>query len=168
MRDDTRVEESKFLSAPVVSFESGDLPWSYGENRLTALVRDPDSAFLYWEATDDGIAAARERLGPAGADGWCNLRVYDTSGRVFDGTNANDYFDVRVDRADREYFLMIRRPGSAMHVEIGIKTHEGYFQPVARSGRADFPRSGPSPDGSVSWMTVTSDDAPPCAAPCRS
>jgi hypothetical protein len=59
MPDDTRIEESKFQLGPIVSFESGDLPWSYGENRLTALVRDPDSAFLYWEVTDDGIAAAR-------------------------------------------------------------------------------------------------------------
>jgi len=168
MRDDTRAQESKFQLSPAVSFESGDLPWSYGENRLTAVVRDPDSAFLYWEATDEGIAAARNRLGPAGADGWCNLRVYDTTGRVFDGTNANDYFDVRVDRADREYFLMIRRPNSTMHVEIGIKTHEGYFQPIARSGLAQFPRNDPSPNTLLEWMTVTSDDEPPAAAPYQS
>jgi hypothetical protein len=168
MRDDTRVEESKFQLGPHVSFESGDLPWSYGENRLTALVRDPDSAFLYWEATDDGIAAARSRLGPAGANGWCNLRVYDTTGKVFDGTNANDYFDVRVDRTDREYFLMIRRPNSAMHVEIGIKTDEGYFQPIARSGAAIFPRNDPSPNTVLEWMTVTSDEDPPAAAPYQS
>jgi len=168
MRDDTRVEDSKFQLGPVVSFESGDLPWSYGENRMTAIVRDPESAFLYWEITDDGIASACSRLGPAGADGWCNLRVYDTSGHVFDGTNANDYFDVRVDRADREYFLMIRRPGSAMHVEIGIKTHEGYFQPIARSGQALFPRSDPSPNTHLEWMTVTSDEDHPAAAPYRS
>src|SRR5580658_415043 len=168
MRDDTRVEESKFQLGPVVSFESGDLPWSYGENRLSALVRDPESAFLYWEVTDEGIAAAQGRLGGAGAEGWCNLRVYDTTGRVFDGTNAHDYFDVRVDRADREYFLMIRRPNSAMHVEIGIKTHEGYFQPIARSGQAHFPRNDPSPNTVLEWMTVTSEEDVPAAAPYQS
>jgi hypothetical protein len=168
MRDDTRVEDSKFQLGPVVSFESGDLPWSYGENRLTALVRDPESAFLYWEVTDEGIAAARARLGPAGANGWCNLRVYDTTGRVFDGTNANDYFDVRVDRADREYFLMIRRPNSVMHVEIGIRTEEGFFQPITRSGAAHFPRNDPSPNTLLEWMTVTSEEDPPAAKPYQS
>src|SRR5579859_2472954 len=168
MRDDTRVEDSKFQLGPVVSFESGDLPWSYGENRITAMVRDPDSAFLYWEITDEGIARARSRLGPHGDGGWCNLRVYDASGRDFDGTNANDYFDIRVDRSDREYFLMIRRPGSSMHVEIGMKTIEGYFHPIARSGRADFPRNTPSPNTNLEWMTVTADGAPPAAAPYRS
>jgi hypothetical protein len=155
-------------AATPLAIDGGELPWSYGEDRITAIVRDPDSAYLYWEITDGGIAAARGRLGAAGEHGWCNLRVYDTTGRSFDGINANDYFDVRVGREDREYFLMIRRPASTMHVEVGIKTHEGYFQPIARSGAAAFPRSSPSPDGSVAWMTVTSDDAPPCAAPFRS
>jgi hypothetical protein len=169
MRDDTRVEESKFELGPAASsLDSGELPWGYGVDRITAIVRDPESAYLYWEITDEGIASARSRLGPAGADGWCNLRVYDTTGREFDGTNANDYFDIRVERADREYFLMIRRPTSTMHAEIGIKTHEGYFQAIARTGRAEFPRNGPSPHTALEWMTVTSDDAPPAASPYQS
>ncbi len=148
--------------------DGGDLPWGYGENRITVIVRDPDSAYLYWEITDEGIAAARSRLGPGGEHGWFNLRIYDTTGRDFNGTNANDYFDLRVDRADREYYLMIRRPGSSMHAEIGIQTDEGYFQPISRSGRADFPRSAPSPNATLEWMTITSDDAPPCVVPYRS
>lgn len=169
MEDTTRVEQSKFdLGGAEPQVDAGELPWAYGEDRITAMVRDPDSAYLYWEITDEGIAAARARLGVAGQHGWCNLRVYDTTGRDFDGVNANDYFDIRVDRHDREYFVMIRRPSSSMHVEIGIKSHEGYFQPIARSGRADFPRSGPSPNTNLEWMTVTSKDAPPCVAPYRS
>jgi hypothetical protein len=167
--DEVRAIGTKFDVGGVPErLDTGDLPWGYGENRITAMVRDPDSAFLYWEITDDGIASARARLGPAGAHGWCNLRVYDTTGRDFDGTNANDYFDIRVDRTDREYFLMIRRPTSTIHVEIGVKTAEGYFQPIARSGRAEFPRNSPSPNASLEWMTVTSEYAPPAAAPCRS
>src|SRR5580693_526772 len=137
MNEALRAKVDESLSAPVI--DAGDLPWAYGQDRITAMVRDPDSAYLYWEITDEGIAAARARLGPAGEHGWCNLRIYDTTGTTFDGTNAHDYFDIRVDRADREYFVMIRRPGSSMHAEIGIKTYEGYFQPVARSGQGDFP-----------------------------
>lgn len=169
MSDETRVEESKFdLGSVAPPIDTGDLPWSYGHDRVTAVVRDPDSAFLYWEITDAGIASARERLGSAGDSGWCNLRVYDTTGHVFDGTNANDYFDIRVDRSDREYFLMIRRPTSTMHVEVGVKSREGFFQPIARSGAATFPRNDPSPNTTLDWMTVTSDDEPPSAAPYHS
>jgi hypothetical protein len=170
MTEETRVEESKFDLgiAAGTSVDASELPWGYGENRVTAIVRDPDSAYLYWEITDQAIERARAGLGAGGAGGWCNLRVYDTTGREFDGTNANDYFDIRVERNDREYFLMIRRPTSVIHVEVGVKSHEGYFQPIARSGRAEFPRNDPSPNASLDWMTVTSDGAPPAAAPCRS
>ena len=167
--DDTRVEQAKFETggAPP-SIDEGELPWTYGDDRITAMARDPESAYVYWEITDEGIASARSRLGAAGAHGWCNLRVYDTTGRDFDGVNAHDYFDIGIDRRDREYFLMIRRPGSSLHVEVGIMTHEGYFQPIARSGRVDFPRSGPSPNTQLDWMTVTSEGGPPCIAPYRS
>jgi hypothetical protein len=170
MTDEARVEESKFDlgSEPGPPVDTGELPWSYGGDRVTAIVRDPDSAYLYWEITDEAIGRARERLGPSGGSGWCNLRIYDTTGRDFDGTNANDYFDIQVDRNDREYFLMIRRPNSTIQVEVGIKSHEGYFQSIARSGRAEFPRNDPSPNTFLEWMTVTSDGAPPAATPCRS
>jgi hypothetical protein len=167
--DDTRIEQAKFEGSetrPTIDTEAP--PWSYGEDRITVIVRDPESAYLYWECTDEGIASARSRLGRGGPDGWCNLRVYDTTGRDFDGTNANDYFDIGVDRTDREYYLMIRRPGSSMHAEIGVKTHEGFFQPIVRSGRAEFPRNVPSSDTRLEWMTVTSEGAPPSAAPYRS
>ena len=155
-------------AAKPVELDSGDLPWGYGEDRITAIVRDPDSAYVYWEITDEGIAAARARLGAAGERGWCNLRIYDATGRDFNGTNANDYFDLTVDRTDREQYLMIRRPTSSMFAEIGLKTEEGYFQPIARSGRSDFPRNAPSPNTQLEWMTITSDGAPPCVAPYRS
>jgi hypothetical protein len=169
MDESMTIEQSKFaVGAEPPAIDAGELPWGYGENRITAMARDPDSAFLYWEVTDDGIAAARARLGPAGEHGWLDLRVYDTTGRDFDGTNANDYFDIRVERHDREYFVMIRRPTSTMHAEIGVRTHEGYFQPIARSGRTEFPRNGPSPSTHLEWMTITSDHAPPCVAPYRS
>jgi hypothetical protein len=167
----TQATQSKFeLNAtdPPTEIDAGELPWSYNEDRITAIVRDPDSVYLYWEMTDEGIASARARLGPAGQHGWCNVRIYDTTSRNFDGTNANDYFDIRVDRTDREYYVMICRPTSSMHAEIGVKTNEGFFQSICRSGRADFPRNAPSPNASLEWMTVISEDAPPSVAPYRS
>ncbi len=175
MSGDPRVEKAKFELGPVGvgggDIDAGDLPWAYGEDRITAVVRDPDSAYLYWEVTDESIAAARAHLGPAGEGGWCNLRVYDVTGSPFDGTNANDYFDIRVDRADREHYVMLRRPASSMTVEVGVKTHEGFFRAIARSGRADFPRGSPSPSTTREWMTVLSGptrEAPPCVTPFRS
>jgi hypothetical protein len=165
---DRMVERAKFDIGAPPQLASASIPWGYGENRITALVRSPEHLYLYWEMTDEGIVAARARLGPAGEHAWCNLRVYDTTARDFDGTNANHYIDIRVERGSREYFLPVHRPGSSAYVEVGMKSHEGYFQPVARSGRAEFPRKSPSPNTSIAWMTVTSEDACPAAQPCRS
>jgi hypothetical protein len=163
------IESTKFdLGAPPAPFDGAELPWGYGESRITALVRSPDSLYLTWEIIDEAIADARRRLGSAGQWGWFNLRVYDTTGHEFDGTNANEYFDIHVERGDRDYFLLLGRPGSSFHIEIGIKSHEGYFQPIARSGRADFPRKSPSPNNALEWMTVTSDTIHPTARPYQS
>ena len=130
------------------------IPWGYGYDRVTAMVIDPERLYVYWEVTDDAVAAARAGLGPAGANAWLNLRVYDISGRLFDGTNAHSYFDHRVERHDRQWFFVINKPTSSACVEVGLKSEEGYFAKIVRSGRAEFPRREPMPGGPVEWLTV--------------
>ena len=130
------------------------IPWGYGYDRVTAMVIDPERLFVYWEVTDDAVAAARAGLGPAGANAWLNLRVYDITGRLFDGTNAHSYFDHRIERSDRQWFFVINKPTSSACVEVGLKSEEGYFAKVVRSGRAEFPRREPMPGGAVEWLTV--------------
>jgi hypothetical protein len=132
------------------------IPWGYGRDRVTAMAVDPAKMFVYWEITDDAIARAREGLGPAGADAWLNLRVYDITGRIFDGTNAHNYFDHRLDRSDRQWFFEIGKPNSTACVEIGLKSSEGYFAKVVRSGRVDFPRTEASLWSEPQWLTVFS------------
>jgi hypothetical protein len=153
------------VGAPRRPFDGAELPWAYGEDRITATARDPDSLYVYWEITDGGIAGARRRLGTGGEVAWCNLRLYETTGRDFDGTNANDYFDIGVGREDRERFVMIHRPGASFHAEIGMMSKDGYFQPIARSGRAECPRASPGSNQGLEWMTVTTHAAHPTARP---
>jgi len=134
--------------------EPRELPWAYGRDRVTAIFVDADRLYAYWEATDPAIEQARQRLGAGGRTAWLNLRVYDVSGRLFDGTNAHSYFDQGIDRDDRQWFFDIGKPGSSVVVELGLKSHEGYFVKIARSGRIDFPRREPAPPGDVEWLTV--------------
>ena len=134
--------------------EPQHIPWGYGQDRVTAMAVDPANMFAYWEITDDAIERAREGLGPAGRDAWLNLRVYDITGRIFDGTNAHSYFDHRVERGDRQWFMHLGKPASTACVELGLKSIEGYFVKVARSGRVDFPRTEPVPPSEPQWLTV--------------
>ena len=130
------------------------IPWGYGEDRITAMPVDPDRLYAYWEVTDGAIETARRGLGAAGETAWLCLRVYDVTGRIFDGTNAHAYFDHRVERHDRQWFFSLGRPGCSACVEVGMKSIEGYFVRIARSARVDLPRADVAPAAPAEWMTV--------------
>ena len=131
-----------------------DIPWGYGHDRITAMAVDPMRLYVYWEATDSAIAAARAGLGAAGERAWLNVRVYDITGRLFDGTNAHSYFDHRVERHERQWFFGIDKPTSTACAEVGLRSEEGYFVKIARSGRVEFPRNEPVGGGGVEWLSV--------------
>jgi hypothetical protein len=130
------------------------IPWGYGRDRVTAMPVDPDRLFVYWEVTDDAIAKARAALGAGGDSAYLCARLYDISGRIFDGTNAHSYSDHGMDRAQRQWFFHVGKPTSEALVEVGLKSHEGYFVKVARSGRVLFPPRAPRSDGRAEWLTV--------------
>jgi hypothetical protein len=132
------------------------IPWSYGYDRVTGMAVDPDRLFVYWEVTDEAIARARESLGRGGKGAWLNLRIYDTTDRIFDGTNAHSYFDHRVERGDRHWFFQIGKPTSSAFVEVGLKSSEGYFAKIVRSGRVEFSRKEPTAWGEPEWLSVRS------------
>jgi hypothetical protein len=131
-----------------------NIPWGYGQDRVTAMVVDPERMFVYWEVTDEAIARARRDLGRGGDGAWLNLRVYDVTGRLFDGTNAHSYFDHKVERHDRQWFFEINKPTAMNCVEVGLRSSEGFFVKIARSGRIEFPRREPVGGGHVEWLTV--------------
>ncbi len=130
------------------------VPWSYGADRITASAVDPDRLFVYWEVTDPAIERARAALGAGGPGAWLDVRVYDASGLIFDGTNARSYFDHAVDRSTRQWFFHIGKPTSTAFVELGMRSAEGFFAKIVRSGRVDFPRREPAPFTEPEWMSV--------------
>ncbi len=131
-----------------------DIPWGYGWDRVTAMPVDPNRLCVYWEVTDDSIERARQGLGAGGPGAWLCLRVYDVTGRIFDGQNAHSYFDHNLGRHDRQWFFHVGKPTSQTIVDVGMKSHEGYFVKIARSGRIEFPRGEPVGWGEPEWLTV--------------
>lgn len=130
------------------------IPWGYNRDRVSSVAVDPNQLFTYWELRDETLEAARKQFGQGGLDATLTLRVYDTSGRIFDGNNAHSYFDQDVHRTDRQWFCRVGKPSSSTHVEMGLRGRDGRFLRIVRSGRVDFPRSGPAPGGALEWMRV--------------
>ena len=167
-REEDRIARAKFdLGPDVAEPQVKHIPWGYGYDRITAMVINPDQLYVYWEVTDGAIAEARRGLGSGGQDAWLNLRLYDVTGRIFDGTNAHSYTDIKVDRSDRQWFINVGKPTSTHCVEIGMKSFEGFFVRIARSGRVEFPRRAPVGDSPVAWLTVRpwSGEVEPAAGP---
>jgi len=131
-----------------------DIPWGYGKDRVTAMPVDPERLFVYWEVTEDGLERARRTLGEAAEGAWLNLRIYDTTGRIFDGWNAHATIDQGVDRGARQWFFRIGKPSSEAIVEIGLLARDGGFAKIARSGRVEFPRLEPVAWTEPEWLTV--------------
>jgi hypothetical protein len=134
--------------------EEAVVPWGYGVDRIGAMVVNPERLFVYWEITDEAIERASERFGTGGQDASIVLRVYDTTGRIFDGTNAHGHFDHEVARGDRQWFFHIGNPASEACVEVGLKSRDGGFEKIARSGRVEFPRRSPLMPRPPRWLTV--------------
>jgi hypothetical protein len=130
------------------------IPWGYGRDRVTAIAVDPIQLFVYWEVRDESIETSRAQLGPSGTRAALTLRIYDTTGRIFDGTNAHSHFDQEVQRNDRQWFCNIGKPSSSAHVEMGLKSPDGRFARITRSGRVDFPRAAPATSRPPEWMRV--------------
>jgi uncharacterized protein len=130
------------------------IPWSYGLDRVTAVAVSPDRLYVFWEVSDQALETARAGLGPGGPAAWLDLRVYDTTGLIFDGTNAHSYFDHRVERGDRQWFFDVGKPTSTSFVEIGMRSTEGFFVKIARSGRVEFPRKESATWSEPEWLTV--------------
>ena len=125
------------------------LPLHYNQDRVTALVRDPNSLYIYWEIEGPKRADVVREHGEAELRraSWL-LRLHsDVDGSaqdipiVVDGCNW--YLSVAEDRG--------------YVVEIGVKLNGGPFISFARSNHVRTPRSGASLDTSAEWMLVEED-----------
>ena len=130
----------------------GDIPWGYGDTRIVGMARDPLWACVYWEVTDESIKAARKKLGDEHAG--LALRIYDTTGRDFNGLNAHLHWDLGVDRGTTIYHFKAGKPGVTLHIDIGVSNGHGGFQPIARSNPVEMPRDSISSDTRTDVTTV--------------
>jgi hypothetical protein len=145
---------SRAVADTVVDRETGELPRSYGRDRIVLLPRDPWWAFTYWEITPTTRVQGLRALGAEAEGAREILRVYDVTFITFTGDNAWLSFDVDLPTGADHWYLNVGRPAASFCVEIGLRTRGGRFLPLARSNTAATPRYAPSPDTTVRWVDV--------------
>jgi hypothetical protein len=128
------VEEAKFYPHPDIEplpLEPGELPASYGRNRLVLLPVDPYLLYAYWELAGDAPPTAGAR--PV-------LRFEETPGRPF---------DVEVDLAAGNWYVHLWSAGKSYRAELGVRSEDGAFVSLAHSNTVQTPIAGPAPQFSV-------------------
>jgi hypothetical protein len=131
------------------------LPRGYGVDRLALMVRDPHWLFAYWEIT---ATKQDEFIRTYGPEAWSSthpvLRVYDITGVDFNGNNARDFFDIRLDDDIENWHIEVREPDHSFCVDLGRMFQDGRFITLLRSNIAHTPRATLSNRLDEEWMWI--------------
>lgn len=141
------VEQSKFELGPKENageFQSHNLPFDYGQNRIILLVVDPKFAFVYWEVQQDKM---HEALSHVGNNGKLTLR--------FTNIDNNHFWDVSIYERVGNWYLKLDHAEQHLAVEVGMKGNNGNFFAIARSNAMKMPRLGLARPGPIKWMLVS-------------
>jgi hypothetical protein len=87
--------------------ELGELPWTYGDGRLVALIRDPQTIYVYWDLSQQQIEQAFGGLGTARA----SLKIWNVRG-------ADLVRDIEVHLESRGWY--VRELPSALEVRVEL------------------------------------------------
>jgi len=131
-----QVEPDEDPAAPAVYDEGlGELPWSYGDDRLVALPRDPRTLFVYWDHAAASLEAGFRGLDHprvqiwvfAEGDGWEQVRTLECA------------------LESRGYYVHDLDPGRRYRAEIHVVDRRGQERQLGHgSNTAALPPQGAS------------------------
>lgn len=119
-------------------------PRPFEKTEIVLLDVDPFHAHVFWHVNLGDLESARQTLGGEGAHAALLLRFYDVTLLDFDGGNAHSSFDVAVHSLQSTHYIDFWESGRSYIVDIGLRTHDGRFQSLARSNPIELPPHAPS------------------------
>lgn len=123
--------------------EELELPKGYGQDRLTALVKDPDWLYAYWEITPRLRFDFEKQQG---------AKAWETSQpvlRVYDQTAAT-YWDVSIDDFAASWYIEATAPRHTLFLEYGRYVNDLYY-PLLTSNLVTMPARDISPEIDPLW-----------------
>lgn len=134
--------EPRREQAPAVYVDRGpELPNDYGDDKLAAMVRDPNWIYIYWDLSGGKV----ESLGAGVTGGAWVLRVHNL-------TDSN-HEDVPVIVDSRNWYLPVESD-TAYRIEIGLVDMAGTFHAAASSRQVKTPRMGISESVDEEWLIM--------------
>lgn len=133
------------LALPGFDEELGELPWSYGEDALLALPRDPRTLFVYWDHGATTLATAFEGLDHPRAQIWLFVRAA--------GWERIRVVDVALE--SRCYYLHDLEPGRVYRAELHVVDRQGKERLLPHASNPMLlPPRGPSPVVDDRFVTI--------------
>jgi len=137
--------------APIVTDVS--IPERYSDDRIIIMYRDPWWIYSYWDISEERKNGVINTISENDRQNMRLLiRVYDVTGKDFNGYNAHYYFDIDVPSLNANWYINTNHPGRSFCVEIGFLTAAGRFYLLARSNVLKAPRYGISSIIDELWM----------------
>ena len=137
--------------------EPGYIPGSSGESRVVLLPVEPYMIHVYWDVNPVELEKVKHQINEEYAQSQAILRCHDITNTIFDGTNANGSFDMHIDLLSKCWYVHLGSPEKSYFIELGFKTEDGRFYPIARSNIADIPPAWPAPESVQHYMHVEGD-----------
>ena len=127
------------------------------ESRIVLMDIDPYRLHAYWEIAHVGKKRILAQLDEPSHPPRQIIRVYDVTYIHFDGKNAPSYFDIEIDKDKGNWYINLWSPHKSFCAEIGMRSIQGDFYPLARSNFIDTPRPYQSTSAEEQWMKVSGD-----------
>jgi hypothetical protein len=139
---------------PVVFVDRSELPVHYDRTGVSLIARDPDSVYAYWEISPSSLREVKSKLGEAYKNSIRTLRMLDITGIDFNGTNAKGQFDIDLDPKAQSRYIILPNDNATVCADLGLKTAEGVFYPLARSNMISTPSANESDCMDTTWVKV--------------
>lgn len=152
---ETAIANTKFSHSQNTCFAPSrpqELPSSYDQDKIILQVRDPRWLHSYWELRDQTIGGLKSKLADDFYRAKKVLRVYDVTNIIFNGFNANRFFDIQVNDFANSWYVDTAGPGRAWCVDLGLMLPDGRFITILRSNVVQTPLDGPSWVTDEEWM----------------
>ena len=129
-----------------------ELPSYYDQDKIILQVRDPRWLHTYWELRNQTIEGLKSKLGDDFYRAKKILRVYDVTNIIFNGSNANSFFDIQYNDFANSWYIDTAGPGRSWCVDLGLMLTDGRFITILRSNVVSTPLDGPSWITDEEWM----------------
>jgi len=152
---ETAIATTKFFNSEnVCSYRPmpQELASSYDQDKIILQVRDPRWLHSYWELKGQTVEGLKNSLGDDFYRAKRVLRVYDVTNIIFNGTNANSFFDIVINDYANSWYIDTNGPGRSWCLDLGLMLANGKFITILRSNVVQTPIDGPSGITDEEWM----------------